>query len=270
MGEPVPKPMQDDPGRGQRPAEPVFDAHDDLFNFDELIDTPGATPAAGPPYEQMNTAELDSVLGPASAPADRAATVKPPLPVRNPERPSSPKLTPPEFPPDRESPLESPDAPPAIQRLSLPRLVAVVISIAFLLYFPLAFITWRSVDTMRSSVREMGDRLAVTADEVLRSRAPNGDSVESPTIPSALGTKSEGEESLEKAELALTRGDFEGARQRLYALLAVVDRLPEKSRADIEARASYMLGETFRLQADATVDKAEREAKLRRDAEAHK
>jgi hypothetical protein len=35
VGEPVPKPMQDDPGSGQRRAEPVFDAQDDLFNFDD-------------------------------------------------------------------------------------------------------------------------------------------------------------------------------------------------------------------------------------------
>ena len=49
----------------------------------------------------------------------------------------------------------------------------------------------------------------------------------------------------------LAAGEFVAARQRLYSLLAIVDRFPNHERNRIEELASYFLADTFRLEAQA-------------------
>ena len=49
----------------------------------------------------------------------------------------------------------------------------------------------------------------------------------------------------------LERRDFSAARQKLYSILAVLDRFDESKRTDVEARARYMLGDTLAMEASA-------------------
>lgn len=49
----------------------------------------------------------------------------------------------------------------------------------------------------------------------------------------------------------LAAGEYVAARQRLYSLLAIVDRFPNHERNRIEELASYLLSDTFRLEAQA-------------------
>jgi hypothetical protein len=184
---------------------------------------------------------MAAMLDAQSAPSDPRAPREPRAPL--PTERVAPTAPPMEV-PQAQPPAAAWGAPP--ERLTLPRLIAVIVSIGFLLYLPLAYITWHSVGTLEESTRQIGDRLALTADELLRSRTPVPGREPSPAI---QGT-SEGEEALVRAQKQIDRGDFEGARQRIYALLAVVDRVPVESRADIEARASFLLAETFRAQAE--------------------
>lgn len=48
----------------------------------------------------------------------------------------------------------------------------------------------------------------------------------------------------------LASGEYVVARQRLYSLLAIVDRFPSHERDRIEELASYTLADTFRLEAE--------------------
>lgn len=50
-------------------------------------------------------------------------------------------------------------------------------------------------------------------------------------------------------EADLERGDWGTARQRLYALLAIADRLDSQTRAEVEPRANFLLADTLRLEA---------------------
>lgn len=61
----------------------------------------------------------------------------------------------------------------------------------------------------------------------------------------------ESEHALGRARSALDDGEFERARQVLCGLLSVADRIPADSRRDIEARARFLLADSWRLEADA-------------------
>ena len=55
--------------------------------------------------------------------------------------------------------------------------------------------------------------------------------------------------TFDAAREEIARGDFAAARQRLYSLLAVIDRLDVAVRATVEARAQFMLAEAVHLEA---------------------
>jgi hypothetical protein len=63
--------------------------------------------------------------------------------------------------------------------------------------------------------------------------------------------KPEGLRTLELARARLDRGEWERARTMLYSQLAVIDGISEPARSDIEARADFLIAESFRLQAAA-------------------
>lgn len=61
---------------------------------------------------------------------------------------------------------------------------------------------------------------------------------------------------IDEARAMIARGDHVGARKRLYSLLAIVDRLPSHERDRNEALASYLLADTYKLEAQASVEEA--------------
>jgi hypothetical protein len=68
-------------------------------------------------------------------------------------------------------------------------------------------------------------------------------------LPRRLGSRDNAHAILADAERTLAAGEFVEARRALYALLAVLDRLELGERADVEARAGYLIAETYRRQA---------------------
>ena len=62
--------------------------------------------------------------------------------------------------------------------------------------------------------------------------------------------------TIDEARSMVSRGDFVGARKRLYSLLAIVDRLPRAERDRNEALASYLLADTYKLEAQALAQEA--------------
>jgi hypothetical protein len=126
---------------------------------------------------------------------------------------------------------------------------AVVLALVVLGLANLALVglTWKSLDTTRQLV-------ANTAQRPVEAAAPTLGSASSPRPldfpPSTLGGPDpEGRAALEAAERALRAGEYEGARRAVYGLLAVIDRIPQAEREDVEARATFLVAETYRLQA---------------------
>ncbi|MBI1383003.1 MAG: hypothetical protein GC161_18180 [Planctomycetaceae bacterium] len=57
-------------------------------------------------------------------------------------------------------------------------------------------------------------------------------------------------EAFARVDRQLELGDFARARRELYALLAIVDRLPEEQRGDAEARARFLLADSLLREAE--------------------
>ncbi|MCC6408129.1 MAG: hypothetical protein IT453_13285 [Planctomycetes bacterium] len=262
------------PHEGSAPHKPTIDEEEDLFSFDELSepkvavgDSATIAPAAAPTqvFTNLNEEAMSAVLGPAPG-----TTVAPPAAapiVAGDASPATPAANAPAA--DKTAAAATTQAPaPAAQAAprvkfdlkSSPLLVAALALFA-IANLALIGLTWKSMSTLQQS---LGTRTggSVAIDEGGEPDAPNGHrnspsthaaAVEYPRIPAQLDVRPEGEETLEAAHEAIERGDFERARRLLYGLLAVADRWEPTRRDDLEARATFTIADSFRLQAEAQV-----------------
>lgn len=250
------------PHEGTGPTKTVIDENEDLFSFDELTEpkaTVGdagaiapATTGAAPAFSNINEEAMAAVLGPAptSAPAVAAVPAPDTAPVvGGTSAPAAP----------------APKAPPVTElgRFKLDFRGSPVLLAALALFalgnLALIGLVWKSMSTFQASLEA---RPSVATDSHGNSNtgsgAPSGDphagassTADAPRPPAQLEPKPEGEETLANARQAIDRGDFEGARRMLYGLLAVADRWEPARRADLEARATIAIADSYRLQADA-------------------
>jgi hypothetical protein len=80
---------------------------------------------------------------------------------------------------------------------------------------------------------------------------------EMPRLAHLAGTRDEAWAALDDAERTLDAGEFVAARRELYGLLTVLDRVELSERPDVEARAGFLIAESYRLQARSTAAAAE-------------
>jgi hypothetical protein len=277
------------PNSANAPRKPSIEEEEDLFAFDELIiAAPAAQPAspataasAAPAPAASKTEDphaeqaMAAVLGPAPQPAPAAPKAQPvanasaapkpravanahlvqivaaaseaakPAAIAKEARAGEAKPTQSIAPERAQADL----APPQIS----PLMIAVLGAVGAVNLLIVGLV-WSSMSAIRTSFDELHTRAAMQVD-ALRAPAQSSAPVHKATIASALDRRPEGEETLERARRAIERGDFEGARRTLYELLSIVDRWPDELRDDLEARASFMLGDTYRLAADALAAK---------------
>lgn len=125
-------------------------------------------------------------------------------------------------------------------------------------------LVWHSNRSFRAGLEGLRDDLAVTLHDVRRSASDASSSVQA-----AQSTHSDPSETpeprhasstplapFEETTLLLARqeiaaGEQVQARKRLYRLLAVADRIDADLRKQVEAQASYLIGDSYRHQADA-------------------
>jgi hypothetical protein len=74
----------------------------------------------------------------------------------------------------------------------------------------------------------------------------------SPTKPIPASYTKGGHPAFDDVAKNLQEGNFIAARQKLYALLAIVDRFEDLERDAIETKASYMLADAWRMEAQRT------------------
>jgi hypothetical protein len=58
-----------------------------------------------------------------------------------------------------------------------------------------------------------------------------------------------GHPTLDEARAELARGDHAAARQRVYGLLSIVDRLEDPRKTEIEAECQYLIAQSLHLEA---------------------
>lgn len=93
-------------------------------------------------------------------------------------------------------------------------------------------------DLLGTAAEELVDGIDNEIDRIDRSRAPI-------VAPSALAM-----DGLGHVNEAIARGDFALARLQVYSKLATIDRIEASQRSDFEARASFLLGDIDRLEAE--------------------
>lgn len=124
-------------------------------------------------------------------------------------------------------------------------------------------VLWVSNRSYRSGIEGLRDDLVVTMHDLRRTASESNSSVQaapsaehpqqpiapahSPAVPLAPYE----ETSLLLARQEIDEGEHAQARKRLYRLLAVADRIDAELRKDIEARAMYLVADSYRRQADA-------------------
>ena len=97
-----------------------------------------------------------------------------------------------------------------------------------------------SINVIRqaTSLREEAEEQRARAEELLR--------------PIVAPVTQEGR-SFDLVRQDIERRDFGAARRKLYSILAVLDRFDETQRADVEARARYLIGDTLAMEASASM-----------------
>lgn len=241
----------------------AIDENDDLFSFDELTE-PKVAPIEVAPLPKggggasaprdPNEEAMAAVLGPApgTAVAAPVATKADTAPVQAAASATNAN--------DSTKPNATFEPTPVGTRRSLGDLRASPLLLVGLAVFAIANLaliglTWKSMATLQQS---LGARAADGPSHADEPSSRGGESHagghvdDSEThIPVELEARPEGEETLETARAAIERGDYERARQLLWGLLAVADRWTPDRRDDLEARATLLIAEAFRRQADA-------------------
>ncbi len=276
---------------GLRPQGPSGSDDEDLFDFPavdlagQAAPAPVATPAPAPAVARAPIAAPPQQVSPPTSGARTApTTTTPPSPaveqpaeeVQRGPLPSAkpiarkPALTSVEPEPLAAPAAETTESPAKKSRLprSLPgsRVTWLVIGVLVLNVVGFGAL-WASNRSYRNGLEGLRDDLVVTMHDLRHgvtdstSSAPTAQaSQHAEPVPSSSTEHAHSQASPlaphEETTLLLARqeiddGEHVQARKRLYRLLAVADRIDADLRKDIEARAMYLVGDSYRRQADA-------------------
>ena len=236
--------------------EPVFDESDCLFNFDELgveadveaVDAAQILAGVPEPEEApLSEFEQAQTIG-ASEPVDSAAGA----PLVQPTSPPAPVAA---LPVGYQ--VVEPSSNPAFKLSARSPLLWILIASISLNIGVIGF-TWRvsgtvgdqieraTLSIIQASQGTQGEQEPQPAEEISAAEPVSTDpqETESPIIvPDSDFEYSEHDFTFERAAKEIESSDFSSARKRLYALLAVADRLTPDVRDRVEATAQYMLAD---------------------------
>jgi hypothetical protein len=232
------------------PDEPL-DLDQDLFDFDELLrdaelfGAPNTARAVAPqpaPPAALPAAALPVAAASTTTPAQ--ATHRPP---RRPP-PVAPRPAPVAV--AEVEPASMPVAPVTAQhqptQIRVSRGLALTLCGVAALNLMLLALVFQALGTVRGMARDAGARNP-------ENRAAEHELAPEPAATSgaAVAPPEEGLAALERAAELSANGEHQRARESLYALLAVADRLPAESRLGVGARARLLIADAWRLEADA-------------------
>lgn len=237
----------------QKPAVsgPPEESDEDLFNFDELT-TASAKPAAPAPAPAVPQAELDAALGQVQAAKQEVARAIPPPVAAQP----APTIRPVATVAGDEDAAARTSVVVVPQRVSFTPLVAALVGGVALLNVALIAFAWHSVNATRQMVLDVASDVREASSD-MRSESERRTELAARASEPVFGALPEGFRSLDIARDMITRGEHVRARRLLHGLLAVIDRVQQPARAEIEARAAFLIADSFRLEADALPPKGE-------------
>lgn len=240
----------------QGPSNPPApeESGEELFAFDEL-------PSVSPGVAADMKRELDEALSQVEqARRELARSVPPqaapaPTPVAPgtlvpPARPAPPPLRAP-APQAAPVPATAPVATTVVQqRLSVSPLAAALLAAVVLANVALMAFAWRSVNATKQMVLDVAsDVRDASAD--MRDESTRRSELASLASEPVFGALPEGYRTLEIARERIARGEHARARRMLFSLLAVIDRIEPPARSEVEARAGFLIADSYRLEGDA-------------------
>jgi hypothetical protein len=221
-------------------SDDPLDVDGDLFDFDELLRDAEhfAQPASPQAAPQPQAAPPPALPVVASTVATHRPPRRPPPVAPRPVVVAAPE-------PVAANAVTAPQASvPAQFRVT--RGLALTLCGAAALNLAVLALVFQALGTVRGMVSETDGRASsASVEQVAEPRAPLR------TASAENAPPAEGETALARAAELLESGEQQRAREALYALLAVSDRLPAASRADVEARARILIADAWRLEADA-------------------
>ena len=254
--------MVEDPRHGEL-DDAVGDLDEDLFDFGEV--------AMARSLDLEPDQDLDEIFADFQD-ADQEETARPapePEPEREPppEPAPEPVTAPPQvieakkpevweprheeafLEPPRRAPDETtaPPAPTAPARAFPTSLLWIFIAVTSLNGL-LAVLALRSTVNMHDGVLDAGRRIADTADEIRNhayDQARALATLQTPVVP----TNPEDHPTFARAREEIEAKRYADARQTVYSLLAVVDRLDASQREAVESRAHFLLAQALHLEA---------------------
>lgn len=243
MAQPDPLPPRD--------ARPPQESDEDLFDFDEPFH--GAAAGVDGPR-----ALDDTLKRVGHAAKDVAATIE--------TRPSTAR---PVVPAKTVVPVAAPTQGIVHHRLKPTPLLSGLIAALVLFHLVAMFVSWRSLRAVETVILDLGKEV-VDSTTSLREKI-EGEAAAAADAPSLFGALPEGYRTLELAQERIARGEFARARRTLNGLLAVIDRVEDPARKDVEARASVLIAESYSAEArvqQARVSPSSDESPRRRDGAA--
>jgi hypothetical protein len=204
-----------------RDQQPPLESDEDLFNFDELVlDSRKAT-------EEMRK-ELDEALSQVDHLAQDVLAAIETAP------PQAPAVAP----------------PPAVvqHRIEPTPLLSALLAALVVFHLGAAFVSWRSLRSVEDVILDLGHEV-VDSTTSLRTSLESEVSAGDAGAPALFGALPEGYRTLELAQQRIERGEHARARRTLNGLLAIVDRIDDPARKDVEARAAFLIAESYRVEA---------------------
>lgn len=247
---------------GKLPEKPSVssapeESDEDLFDFDELA-------AASSKVATEMKKELDEALTQVEqAKVDVAKSVAPtPVPSAPAAKPAAaPSTATPK--PVATAPASVPGAasaaaaPPAMagatvvhQKLTVSPLAGALLGGVVLANVVLMLFAWSSVNATKQMVLDAAHDMRETSSD-LRSESAQRSELTARNSEPVFGALPEGYRTLEIAKERISRGEFARARRMLFGLLAIIDRIDQPARGEVEAQAGFLIADSFRLEGDA-------------------
>lgn len=219
-----------------------FDLDEDLFNFDEIFD------AVDQEEEKVDLAELLAVLEPPAGDSEPEAAEEPAEATPAEEEVEEPIGS--EEPAREVQPIvvAAPVAAPALSKAWVRGGLAVLAAVILVNVLSLA-VSWEKNREINAALKQLEGQLARSTGDLRQELFHQSSLLSTNKLPVAAANVGE-TVSLDQALIDISNGEYQDARARLYSLLSIVDRLDPAVGPIIEADATYLLAETWRLEAE--------------------
>lgn len=216
-----------------------FDLDEDLFNFDEILESAD---------RESEKVDLDELL--------RVLEETPPLeePVPQPTEDDDEEIGAEEIGredlPSQVAPVGAPAevTAPALSSRFVRAGVAVLAGLALLNVVQIG-LSWERNQDLSEALLQMESRFLLAAGDLQQDIFHQSAAMERNRLP-IVAPQAAGRASLEHVQRQLEAGQFPDARRRLYSLLSVIDRYEPVAAHEVEGNATYLLADSWRLQAD--------------------